>query len=179
MRKFKDGQGVEWTLEIIIAEIPRLELETGVNILRLEQPIEQDKEKWIDNEGRHLIGFERLGVDLTLVHSLIYSLCVDQVQELGLTPKEFGRRMAKVHQEAYRTFFEELRDFFQLIGRTAAATFVEKQQTITKQMQAAMVELCNKIDTNEIVGEWKKQVASTTGRKSGALQEPSELIPGR
>lgn len=179
MRTVTDAQGTVWKLEIIIGEIPRLEQETGVHLLRLDQPIEEDQEKWKDGDGLKMAGVQRLMFDLPLLYRVIYSLCVEQVQELSLTPKEFGRRIAAVHQEAYDAFFAELQDFFQLIRQTAAATFVGKQQLMTQQMQTALVGIYDKIDTGEIIGELTARLDSILGKKFGALQDELASIPDR
>lgn len=174
MRQFTDDQGTVWTLEILIGEIPRLEQETGVHLLQLDQPIEEDKEKWRDGEGRVMSGVQRLMFDLPLLYRVIYALCVDQVKELGLDPRGFGRRVASVHQEAYDAFFLELRDFFQMIRQTAAATFVGKQQLMIQQMQQALTGIYEKIDMGEIVDDLTKKFESILGKRYGELQDELE-----
>lgn len=178
MRRFADAEGTVWEIELLIGDIPRIEQETGVHFLRLDRPLEEDRDKWLDGEGTPMSGIQRLMFDLPLTYRVLYSICKEQAERECPTPRDFGRRISAVHQLAYDTLFEEIRDFFRMVRQNATAAFVGKQQEIIQAMQTAVEGMYENIDSKEMAREVAEKVESILGRKSGALQVEWASIPG-
>lgn len=176
MKTFNDLEGHVWTLEIVIGDIPRIYEETGIHLLRLDRPIEEEKEAWLDDMGQPMMAIQRLMLDLPILYRVIYSLVAEEAANVCPTPKEWGRRISKVHGAAYDAFFEELIDFFQNVRQTWMAASIEKQQQVRKAMERSISGVFDKVDPEAMAEETMRKVSSILGEKYGDTQESLESI---
>lgn len=146
MRSFKDHAGRTWTLAIHVTAIKRCRALAGVDLLGL-----------IDD------GFKGLGefiADPIRLVDVLYVLCKDDAEKLGISDEDFGRAMfGDAIANGATAFLEEYTDFFQdprvRAGLTKVLASAEKlSQKLTDHM-------LSQIDSIDIDSEAEKLISSS------------------
>ena len=104
MKTFHDQTGKEWRIIINVAAVKRVRDLCGVNLM--------DVIKVEDNRiSADLV--DRIANDPVLLVDIVYSLCLPQAQEDGVTDIQFGERMVgDTVEAATNALLEELVNFF-------------------------------------------------------------------
>lgn len=112
MRSFKDNEGREWTISINVTSIKKIKASSlAVDLLDIM-------------DGKLM---NRFADDPILFIDVIWLLCEEQAQKLGVTDEEFGRGMAgDALDKASEAFLEELVDFFPKSKRDPLKTVLRK-----------------------------------------------------
>lgn len=157
MRRFKDNTGREWTLDLTIGDVKRVQSLIGVNLLDLtsgDPPL-----------------CTRLAVDVMLVCDVAFALVKPQADRLGVTDEGFGAVLGgEAIGECHRALIDEITDFFLRLGRTENA----KMMTGARKLTAAAIDLAErKIDAIDM----DSILASIAGESSTSLPESSASIP--
>jgi hypothetical protein len=139
MHVFTDATGRNWTITINVAALKRVKAFVGVNLLEL-----------IDN---NLEGLSALLRDVVKLVDVIYVLCKDQADALGVSDEDFGRALGGDSlEQAVDAFIQELADFFpNRRAREALKAMLHKGKMIAdKAMEEALAKI-NEIDVESQV----------------------------
>lgn len=99
MHSFKDNGGRAWVLSIHVAAVKRVRALLGVDLYSL-----------VDDRFE---GLSKLLGDPVALVDVLYVLCRDEAEKLGVSDEDFGRGMGgDAIQHAADAFLEELADFF-------------------------------------------------------------------
>lgn len=99
MRVFKDNAGRAWTIAIHVAAVKRVRGLLGLDLYSL-----------VDDRFQ---GLGKLLADPVALVDVLYVLCKDEADRLGVADEDFGRAMAgDAIEHASTAFLEELTDFF-------------------------------------------------------------------
>jgi hypothetical protein len=111
MRTFRDNAGRNWSVAVNVDAVRRLRTMAGVDLMELVQSDPAE-----DSRKRPLL--ERLLRDPILLADLLYVLCKEEADKLGVSDAEFGRALyGKVIVAARTALLEEIADFFPDEGR--------------------------------------------------------------
>jgi hypothetical protein len=146
MHVFTDATGRNWTITINVAALKKVKALTGVNLLEL-----------LDN---NLEGLSALLSDIVKLVDILYVLCKDQADALGVSDEDFGRALAGDSlEQAVDAFLEEFVDFFpNRRAREALRKMLSKGKTITEK---AMQQALEKIEQVNIENEVMKLLNSS------------------
>jgi len=146
MHVFTDATGRNWTITINVAALKKVKALVGVNLLEL-----------LDN---NLEGLSELLSDVVKLVDILYVLCKDQADALGVSDEDFGRALGGDSlEQAVDAFLEELVDFFpNRRAREALRKMLSKGKTITEK---AMQQALEKIEQIDIENEVKKLLNSS------------------
>jgi hypothetical protein len=159
MHIFKDNAGRSWTIAINVYAVKHVKALIGVDLYGL-----------IDKEFQSL---DRLLSDPVTLVDVIYCLCKDDADRLGISDQEFGRGIGGDSLErATDAFLEELTDFFpDPRMRAGLKKVIEKGRAVrTIVLDRAMEQL----DEIDVESEARKLIDS-----SGRSPESSESTPAR
>jgi hypothetical protein len=107
MAKFTDNKGDDWLVEVTVFHADRCRGDVEVKLTDALVGVEKDGSLDQTNLLVQLDG------DDSLLVSVLYSLCQDQVKERNLTPDDFARRFAgDITHKAYAALVEALLAFF-------------------------------------------------------------------
>jgi hypothetical protein len=107
MRTFKDNAGRSWSVSVNVETARQIRTMAHVDLMELveRQPAEAEQPK------RSLL--ERLIRDPILLCDVLYVVCKDQADQLGVSDADFGRALYGTAITAGRTaLLEEIADFF-------------------------------------------------------------------
>jgi ribosomal protein S7 len=146
MHVFTDATGRNWTITINVAALKKIKALTGVNLLEL-----------LDN---NLEGLSALLSDVVKLVDILYVLCKDQADTLGISDEDFGRALGGDSlEQAVDAFLEEFVDFFpNRRAREALRKMLSKGKTITEK---AMQQALEKIEQVNIENEVMKLLNSS------------------
>jgi hypothetical protein len=146
MHVFTDATGRNWTITINVAALKKVKALTGVNLLEL-----------LDN---NLEGLSALLSDVVKLVDILYVLCKDQADALGISDEDFGRALGGDSlEQAVDAFLEEFVDFFpNRRAREALRKMLSKGKAITEK---AMQQALEKIEQVNIENEVMKLVNSS------------------
>lgn len=85
MHGFIDSAGRRWTVRVDVGAVKRVRTRLGVDLMQVAEKRTQD--------GREPGVLERLASDPVLLVDVIYVLCSEQAEQLGVSDEEFGRAM--------------------------------------------------------------------------------------
>lgn len=157
MKTFQDNAGRIWTIAVNVAAIKRARALIGVDVYKL-----------IDDR---MTGLGELLSDPVTFVDLLYVLCKDEADKLGVSDEDFGRGMAgDALDAATSAFVSELIDFFPNPRlRAGLRKVIEKG----RQVNDGLVEMLEaRIDRIDPRTEAAKLFAS-----SGGSPESSESTP--
>ena len=136
MKCFKDSTGREWTIEITIATVKRVESLADVNLVRLIQP----------RSGATGSLLTELQTDIVLFCDVLYAAMKPQADERGLTDETFAAVLAgQVIADATVAFWDELMLFFRSLptGQATVAAIMKAKELV----KAAVERAVSKIET--------------------------------
>lgn len=173
MQQVKDAEGTTWTISIDFGILPIIKQELGIRLALIEHPIVLPTDDPPD-EWAAVPGIIRLGLDLELAYSLIYLLCREQAEELGLSNIQFARRIAKkgVQAKFFMAFHQEIEDFFQ---STRKEHLVKVEKKYREFLSAAMDKMTETVERQVgLIDESEKSTPTT-----GESEDTSESIRDR
>jgi len=129
VRAFKDTAGRTWIISIHVSAIKRVRGLLGIDLYKL-----------IDDKFKAL---GELLADPVQLIDVIYCLCKEEADKLGISDEEFGRAMGgDVIEHAANAFLEELTDFFpDARVRAALRTMVEKGKAASEAISNHAMEV--------------------------------------
>lgn len=161
MKSFVDNSGRRWLIQIHVAAVKRLRGLLDVDLYGL-----------IDEE---FAGLGKLMSDPVKLVDVIYCLCKDEADKLGVTDEDFGRAMGgDCLTHAADAFLGELTDFFpDARVRTGLHKILSMSRkvrdTLLTQAMEQMDQEMDRIDVESLVEKLKSS--------SGNSPESSESIP--
>ena len=134
MSKFKDASGREWNVELNVGLIEDIHEQTGVMI----DDLIKDAEKFADvafNNPRRLV-------------EVLYVICEDQIKNVPLTPKEFGRLFDRTTiDKACNAFMESVVLFYprasvgEALRENLPTILAKMDQELAQKANASLKEL--------------------------------------
>jgi hypothetical protein len=163
MRAFKDNAGRTWTVAINVAAIKRVRGLAGVDLFGL-----------VDDGFKGLA--KLLGDPIDLV-DVLYVLCKDEADKLGITDEDFGRAMAgDAIGSASDAFLEELTDFFpDPRVRAGMRKVIDAGRKVRDRMLVRMDEKLNQIDPD---AEARKLIDSSISSPESSESTPDPSPSG-
>jgi len=157
MHCFKDTAGRTWTISIHVSAVKRCRAMLGVDLYGL-----------IDAKFQ---GLGKLLSDPCGLVDVLYVLCKDEADKLGVSDEDFGRGLGGDSLELATTaFLEELTDFFPDPRVRAGLARVMKA---SRELGSRMMDLAmTRLDSLDIEAEARKLTGS-----SGNSRESSESTP--
>jgi hypothetical protein len=157
MKIFTDNAGRTWTIAIHVTAVKRCRALLSVDLYGLV------------DEG--FVGFSKLLSDPIALVDVVYVLCKDEADKLGISDEDFGRSMAgDAIERASVAFVEELTDFF---PDPRVRTGLKKAIAAGRKMTDLMMEeMTTRLDGIDPEAEAKKLIGS-----SGNSRESSGSIP--
>lgn len=157
MKTFRDNAGRVWTVSITVYAVKRVRAFLNLDLYGL-----------IDEKFE---GLSKLLADPVSLVDVLYVLCRDEADKLGISDEDFGRAMAgDAIESATEAFIGELIDFFP-DARTREA--LRKVIEASKRVRGILFERVNK----ELEAIDHENVVRTLLSSSGTLQESSGSIP--
>lgn len=158
MKAFKDNADRTWVISINVYAVKKLRALLDVDLYGLV-------------EDRFQALGELISDPVRLV-DVIYVLCKDEADKLGITDEDFGRSMAgDVIEHASNAFLAELVDFF---PDTRVRMGLTKVLDMSREVKNRMVDQA----LQEMDGINLDSIVKRLRESSGTLPEQSVLIPG-
>jgi hypothetical protein len=163
MHSFRDNKNRTWAIEINVWAVKRVRGLLNVNLTGL-----------VDD------GFEKLGElmkDTITVIDVIYVLCKDEADKVGVSDEDFGKAMGgDVLAHAKDAFLEELTDFFEDRRiRESLRKVLSLSRSLQDQMMEQMTEQMDKIDLD---AEAAKLIASLNSAPASSESTPVHAHTG-
>ncbi len=133
MAKFTDNNGDDWIVDVTVFHVERVKRDVaGVNLNDAMVGLGKNAA----GDDQNLI--TKLDTDPSLLVSVLYSLCEDQVKGRSLSPEDFARRFAgDVLNSAFAALLEALLAFFRKPNQRAA---LQAQIRLMEQGQRQLLE---------------------------------------
>lgn len=159
MKTFTDNAGRTWTVAINVATVKRVRGLLGVDLLGL-----------IDDK---FAGLAKLMGDACDLIDVLYVLCKDEADKMGVTDDQFGRAMSgDALEHAADAFLAEFTDFFPDPRiRAGLKQVISKGRIVRDRLMDRMAETLDAIDP--------VAVAATLIGSSGAAPASSGSTRGR
>jgi len=167
MQTFTDITGHKWTVSVSIGTVKRVKMRLGINMLETET-------------------FAIEGQDLLLIYEILYVVCQDEAEKLGITNEEqFLARLAGASlRESKDAFWEAYSAFFPDPGAQEKIRLLIEKSKVLSDRTLALVEkkmpkMIERLDREieEELSEREKQldqaIASTFGTPSTKPQGSS------
>lgn len=139
VRAFTDTAGMRWVVALNVTLLRQIRQRLDLDLMRL-----------LDDEGQILT---RLASDPALLVDLIYLLCAEEAERLGISDETFGRRLGgDTLDAATDALLEAVVDFFpsaqRRIGRTMLGKARAARDRITSRIETLLAspELDDEID---------------------------------
>lgn len=164
MRVFKDAKDRVWEIVMNINTIKRVRgLLNGVDLLKMDS---------VDGGAPLLTS---LAVDIELLCDVIFACVKPQADLLGVTDQQFGELLGgDVITHAREAFFQELMDFFQMLGRTELVRAIQTQETlitnVVKRAEAKLAQYDPEKMADLAMENLDERLQSTFGRSSTSTQ---------
>lgn len=145
MHLFKDNAGRSWTIAINVTAVERCRARVEVDLYGL-----------LDNKFE---GLGKLTGDPVKLFHVIYCLCQEDADKLGVSPEDFGRAMGGDSLfQAQEAFVDELTDFF---GDPRVRAGLKKVMEASHKLTDRLIEhAMSKIDEIDLDSEVEKLIAS-------------------
>ena len=167
MHTFKDRTGRDWPLEI-----------HNTAIVRCRTLLKEDLPNLVDGDFDKLYTLLAEDTDNVIrFGSILYVLCQDQADKLGMTSEDFGRLLyGDVLDQAAEAFTAELFDFFRDPRRRAG---MKKVMAAAKEVQAKVLSqaqtMLDQINTDELAQQVIAE-ASVNGLRNGHGNSPASSV---
>ncbi len=178
MRKFKDRIDREWTLEINVSAVRRVERSTGVNLLKILDKAEN---------GSTLLG--RIGTDPLMLVDILFALVKADADKAGVDQDSFDRAFSgDVLLAAHQAFVEELTLFFpDRRVRDLLAALVAKGNQLGQLVVTGSMDAMGRLDVEATASDvletmragLKLRPASESKPTSGNAPASSDSTPDR
>lgn len=160
MKTFTDNAGRTWTISVHVTAIKRVRGLLGLNLLEL-----------VDD------GFQGLGkllADPIGLVDVLYVLCKDEADKLGVSDEDFGRAMYGDAIEAARNaFLEEYADFFQDPRvRAGLRKLIAKSRDVTGKLLDHLDRELDRVDVDAEASKLIDRLKNAPG-SSGSTPGPS------
>ena len=157
MHAFKDNAGNTWSIVISVGAIKQVRGLLGLDLLKL-----------VDNQFE---GFNNLLSDPITLVDVIYCLCKDEADKIGVTDEKFGRGMSGDSLRlATEAFMEEYTDFFPDPRRRAGIKRIfEASRKVDDRLMERMGKEIDRINIDSVATKLIDSFLST--------QESAESIP--
>jgi hypothetical protein len=164
MKSFKDNLDRNWTLNLNVQALKRVRSLAKVDLLALD-------------EGSPPLAV-RLATDVILLCDVLFALVKPDADEAGLTDEDFARGLGGDGLAmATGALGEELKDFFQRLGRKDLARVVATQEALVQKIVAKNDSAVSEIDLDQLIedSKGKEPGSSSTGlpASSGSTPAPS------
>lgn len=178
MRKFKDRLDREWTLEINVSAVRRVERATGINLLKI---LDKSEDGWT------LLG--RIGADPVMLIDILFALVKADADKAGVDQDSFDRAFSgDVLLAAHQAFVEELTLFFpDRRVRDLLAAMVAKGNALKDLIATGSMETMDRLDVEATAKDvletmragLKFRPANESKPTSGNAPASSESTPDR
>lgn len=136
MHAFKDNTGRVWEITITVAQVKRVRGLLNIDLYKL-----------IDDGLKPL---SDLLTDPCNLVDVVYVLCKDQADKVGITDEQFGQAMGgDALEQAAESFLAELVDFFPKQAREGLQKILRKGRAIGAKLLEGAHEKLDRIDTDK------------------------------
>lgn len=119
---------------------------------------------------------DRLFQDIFVATDILWSLCQDQAQDIGLTRDEFEQRLdAATLKAARQALLDELADFFRSLGRSELAATVSKSRELFAEIQTLAIQELEQVTSESVLSALPHE--SPSGPSSTNLADSSVSTP--
>lgn len=167
MRKFKDRNGREWSIDLTIGAVARVRKESVKRFDLL------DPSSAVDGEKLSTV----LDEDLATVFEVLWHIVEPQAVAAGITAEQFGESMAAdCIIAAQAALFAEWLDFFRAVQRPDLATALDMMTTARARLAKAVAAKMATIDVEATKTAMQAKIDQTLGQSFGGLQERLDAI---
>lgn len=167
MRKFKDRNGREWSIDLTIGTVARVRKESGKRFDLL------DPSSVVDGEKLSTV----LDEDLATVYEVLWHIVEPQAVAAGITAEQFGEAMAAdCIIAAQAALFGEWLDFFRDVQRPDLATALDMLTTARMRLAKAVAAKMATIDVEATRTAMQAKIDQTLGQSFGDLQGQLDAI---
>ena len=161
MKSFKDNAGRTWTISIHVAAVKKLRGLLGIDLYSL-----------VDDRFQGLA--KLLGDPVSLV-DVIFVLCKEEADKLGVSDEDFGRDMAgDAILLASEAFVEELTDFFP--DPRVRAGLKKVIQASMRMRDSLMTQMEHQIDSIDPEDEARKLIESSGSSPASPVSTPAPSL---
>ena len=161
MKSFKDNAGRTWTISIHVAAVKKLRGLLGIDLYSL-----------VDDRFQGLA--KLLGDPVSLV-DVIFVLCKEEADKLGVSDEDFGRGMAgDAILLASEAFVEELTDFFP--DPRVRAGLKKVIQASMRMRDSLMTQMEHQIDSIDPEDEARKLIESSGSSPASPVSTPAPSL---
>jgi len=161
MRAFKDSAGREWEISITVSSLRRVRDNLKIDLL---DPMSGESPL-----------LTQLFLDVILLGDVLYWLCYPQIQSRDLNPDSFGEKIGGGEGRlAYEAFFEELKDFFRLRGRSELVRVIDANLGMVRKG----IEAASRMMESRLEPEIDRLLAEAVAKMEGDLSALSIGGPG-
>ena len=167
MRKFRDRNGREWSIDLTIGTVARVRKESGkrFDLLNPSSVVDGEKLSTVLDE------------DLATVYEVLWHIVEPQAVAAGITAEQFGEAMAAdCIIAAQAALFAEWLDFFRDVQRPDLATALDMLTTARARLAKAVAAKMATIDVEATRAKMGSMIDRTLGRSFGGLQERLDAI---
>jgi hypothetical protein len=165
MARFTDKTGQDWVIEPTIADILRVRADTGVDLMKLDQPLKPGSTEPLMTE---------LELDLELLCTVVFHLVKAQGKDGVTDMMALMERVGAEHfKSMHNAFWAGMLDFFRKGGREMQAAQIEKMLQMLGIAVEVVLARLDKLDGPKA----RKAIEQTLGEPSLGSPEPSELTP--
>ena len=167
MRKFRDRNGREWSIDLTIGTVARVRKESGKRFDLL------DPSSVVDGEKLSTV----LDEDLAAVYEVLWYIVEPQAVAAGITAEQFGEAMAAdCIIAAQAALFAEWLDFFRDVQRPDLATALDMLTTARTRLAKAVAAKMAAIDVDATKTAMQAKIDLTLGQSFGDLQGQLDAI---
>jgi len=167
VRKFKDRNGREWSIDLTIGAVARVRKESGKRFDLL------DPSSAVDGEKLSTV----LDEDLAAVYEVLWHIVEPQAVAAGVTAEQFGEAMAAdCIIAAQAALFAEWLDFFRDVQRPDLATALDMLMTARTRLAKAVAAKMATIDVEATKTAMQAKIDRTVGQSFGGLQGRLDAI---
>jgi hypothetical protein len=162
-RTFTDFDGRQWSIEVTIPDVARLQKAIGVNLLDL-----------VDVKGEL---FKRITGDVIFLCDLLYAICKPQADAANVTDENFGRGLrGDALEKALDALFLAVADFF---PKERRRLMMSLHQRLNRFGQAAIDMAAEELNRATSDEEIRLAVSTAFGLGGSALGSPDGSVSTR
>jgi hypothetical protein len=149
VRSFKDSQNREWTVDLSLGAIRRLQHLAGLTLLDLGANFEN---------GRAV--FERLSSDVAFLCDVLTGVCLPQIKERGLTEDQFADALdGAAIDQSMNAFLFAWSDFLRGRGRPSDAELILAAIGMWDKAKERSAQMAAKIASPDFMDALMKKLA--------------------
>ena len=165
MTVFEDANKNKWTLNLNVGTAQRCKAETGVDLMNVIV---------VTSEGIQASAIDKIAEDPSILVSVIYSLCQEQIKEKGLTEFQFAEIFTSdVIDSASDALIKEIINFSQPVKRKMLTLLYNKTREFKAKAESQLDEILTSEETSKDIDEQLNKLLTNSPELSESIQAPS------